>query len=111
MSKSSANRLVQSKWVLIFGGLTWCILFSGCRVGLLLGLLIAGPPTVEPEFDRQTKESMTDKDVTVAVVCFAPTEVRTRFRSFRQTIFTPGWKRTKIGINLRKSEPPSSRPT
>ncbi|MDB5347543.1 MAG: hypothetical protein JWP89_5920 [Schlesneria sp.] len=79
MSKSSANRRVQSKWVLILGGLAWCILFSGCRVGLLLGLLIAGPPTVEPEFDKQTKASMTDKDVTVAVVCFAPTEVRYSF--------------------------------
>lgn len=48
---------------------------------MLLGLLIAGPPTVEPEFDRQTKESMTDKDVTVAVVCFAPTEVRYSFEN------------------------------
>jgi hypothetical protein len=46
---------------------------------MLLGLLIAGPPTVEPEFDKQTKECMTDKDVTVAVVCFAPTEVRYSF--------------------------------
>lgn len=79
MSKSSAYRLIQSKWVLILSGMAWCILFSGCRVGLLLGLLIAGPPTVEPEFDKQTKESMTDKDVTVAVVCFAPTEVRYSF--------------------------------
>jgi len=50
-------------------------------MGMLLGLLISGPPTVEPEFDRQTKESMTEKDVTVAVVCFAPTEVRYSFEN------------------------------
>ena len=41
----------------------------------MLGYLIGGPPSVEAEFDAQTKESMSDKDVTVAVVCFAPNEV------------------------------------
>ena len=57
------------------------LVLSGCRAGMLLGLLIAGPPTVEPEFDKQTKESMTDKEVTVAVVCFAPTEVKYAFEN------------------------------
>lgn len=81
MSIRTAHRLTQSKWLSIFAGIAWCVSFSGCRVGMLLGLLIAGPPTVEPEFDKQTKESMTDKDVTVAVVCFAPTEVRYSFEN------------------------------
>lgn len=58
-----------------------CLVLSGCRPLMLLGLLIAGPPTVEPEFDKQTQESMTDKDVTVAVVCFAPTEVKYSFEN------------------------------
>lgn len=79
MSKRSAYLSIQSQWILLLSGIGFCILFSGCRVGMLLGLLIAGPPTVEPDFDRQTKECMTDKDVTVAVVCFAPTEVRYSF--------------------------------
>ena len=81
MSSHPARRLIPNKWLSILAALAWCVSFSGCRVGMLLGLLIAGPPTVEPEFDKQTKESMTDKDVTVAVVCFAPTEVRYSFES------------------------------
>ena len=81
MSRNATFRLIQRPWLSIVAGLGWCISFSGCRVGMLLGLLIAGPPTVEPEFDRQTKQSMTDKDVTVAVVCFAPTDVRYSFES------------------------------
>ncbi len=52
-----------------------CTMLSGCSYVLFLGYLIGGPPSVEPEFDAQTKESMTDKEVTVAVVCFAPNEV------------------------------------
>ena len=55
--------------------LTACLL-PGCSYALFLGYLIGGPPSIEPEFDAQTNESMTDKDVTVAVVCFAPTDVR-----------------------------------
>jgi hypothetical protein len=52
---------------------------SGCSYILFLGYLIGGPPTIEPDFDVQTKESMTDKDVTVAVVCYAPTDIRYSF--------------------------------
>ncbi len=81
MSSHPTRRLIPNKRLSILAALAWCVSFSGCRVGMLLGLLIAGPPTVEPEFDKQTKESMTDKDVTVAVVCFAPTEVRYSFES------------------------------
>jgi hypothetical protein len=78
---SRSNRLMTKPWLPLLAGLACCLSLSGCRVGMLLGLLIAGPPTVEPEFDKQTKESMTDKDVTVAVVCFAPTEVRYSFEN------------------------------
>ena len=81
MSIRPAHRLIQRKWLSIFVGLAWCFSCSGCRAVLLLGLLIGGPPKVEPEFDRQTTESMTDKDVTVAVVCFAPTEVKYSFEN------------------------------
>jgi hypothetical protein len=52
---------------------------TGCSYLLFLGYLIGGPPSIEPDFDAQTKESMTDKDVTVAVVCYAPTEIRYSF--------------------------------
>lgn len=52
---------------------------TGCSYLLFLGYLIGGPPTIEPDFDSQTKESMTDKDVTVAVICYAPTDIRYSF--------------------------------
>ncbi|MBS0203932.1 MAG: hypothetical protein JSS49_13590 [Planctomycetes bacterium] len=81
MSIRTTRRRIHGSWLSLVAGCAVCLSLSGCRVGMLLGLLIAGPPTVEPEFDRQTKESMTDKDVTVAVVCFAPTEVRYSFEN------------------------------
>ncbi len=52
---------------------------TGCSYLLFLGYLIGGPPSIEPDFDAQTKESFTDKDVTVAVVCYAPTDIRYSF--------------------------------
>jgi hypothetical protein len=52
---------------------------SGCSYLLFLGYLIGGPPTIEPNFDVETKESMTDKDVSVVVVCYAPTDIRYSF--------------------------------
>lgn len=74
------NRPKQLNLVALIAAALWCVSLSGCRVGMLLGLLIAGPPTVEPEFDKQNDgESMTDKGVSVAVVCFAPPEVRYSF--------------------------------
>jgi len=49
---------------------------TGClKEALFIGLLVGGPPSVEPEFDKWTKTSMTDKGVSVAVVCFAPNEI------------------------------------
>jgi len=53
----------------------------GCSYILFLGYLIGGPPSIEPKFDAETKESMTDRGVTVAVICFAPNEVRYNFES------------------------------
>ncbi|MFP6768997.1 MAG: hypothetical protein VB859_12550, partial [Planctomycetaceae bacterium] len=46
---------------------------TGCLKQLLfLGLLIHGPPSIEPDFDSRTGKSMTAKDVKVAVICEAP---------------------------------------
>jgi hypothetical protein len=55
------------------------LLLSGCNYVVLLGYLIGGPPSIEPEFDAITGKSMTEKDVTVAVVCAAPREVKFDF--------------------------------
>ena len=61
--------------------LLFCTITSGCNYLVIFGYLIGGPPSVEPEFDKETKESMTDKDVRVVVVCFAPNEIKYSFES------------------------------
>lgn len=54
---------------------------SGCNWIILLGYLIGGPPSIEPEFDVETQKSMTDKDVVVAVVCYADKTIKWDFDS------------------------------
>ena len=74
--------LATSKRVsMLFAASLLCCVLSGCSYVMIFGYLIGGPPSVEPQFDKETKESMTDKDVRVAVVCFAPTEIRYSFES------------------------------
>ena len=52
-------------------------LLSGCNYAILLGYLIGGPPSIEPELEAAVPDvSFTDKDVNVAVVCYAPTELK-----------------------------------
>lgn len=52
-----------------------CFVTSGCNYIVLLGYLIGGPPSIEPDFDAMTKKSLTEKDIVVAVACYAPKEV------------------------------------
>ncbi|HET6425531.1 MAG TPA: hypothetical protein VFG20_17715 [Planctomycetaceae bacterium] len=63
-----------------------CLPLSGCSYVLFLGYLIGGPPSVEPPFDSETKECMTDKDVTVAVICFAPKDVKYGFEKIDEEL-------------------------
>ncbi|MGH7127703.1 MAG: hypothetical protein ACREJB_05330 [Planctomycetaceae bacterium] len=57
---------------------------AGCNYLMLAGLLIGGFPSIEPKFDKMTGQSMTDKDVTVAVVCYVPTDVKYSFNDLDQ---------------------------
>lgn len=61
----------------------WAVaaMLCGCNYVVLAGYLIGGPPSIEPDFDKTTQKSMTDKDVTVAVVCYAPPELKWDFHS------------------------------
>lgn len=52
---------------------------SGCAQMVLLGYLIGGPPSIEPDFDAATGESLSAPNVTAAVVCYAPTELKWDF--------------------------------
>lgn len=60
---------------------------AGCLQQILfLGYLIGGPPSIEPDFETMTKKSLTDKDVTVAVVCYAPVELQHDFSKVDQEV-------------------------
>jgi hypothetical protein len=58
---------------------TAALAVSGCNYLIFAGYLLGGPPSIAPAFDVETGLSMTDEDVTVAVVCYAPTEIRYDF--------------------------------
>ncbi len=49
---------------------------TGCQAVVLLGYLIAGPPSIEPDFEKQTKKSLTEKGKTTLVLCYAPKELK-----------------------------------
>jgi hypothetical protein len=65
--------------------LTTCLLLAlvctnaGCNYIVLLGYLIGGPPSIEPDYDAMTSESLTNPGIVVAVACFAPKEVQYSF--------------------------------
>ena len=52
------------------------LLLCGCNYVMGIGYLVGGPPSIEPDFDRMTNKCLTDRDVTVAVACYAPTELK-----------------------------------
>lgn len=49
---------------------------SGCKQFMLLGLILGGPPSIEPDFDAETGKALDIPDVTVAVICYAPMDVK-----------------------------------
>ena len=57
--------------------LAMLLLFAmpGCNYFIVLGYLIGGPPQVEPAFEKATGKSFTDRNVQVAVVCYAPDDL------------------------------------
>lgn len=78
-NRADHSRRGASRWALLFLAGLLCCPLTGCSYILFLGYLIGGPPSIEPDFDRETKECMTDKGVTVAVICFAPKPVKYSF--------------------------------
>lgn len=52
---------------------------SGCNYFVPLAYLIGGPPSIEPDFDVMTKKSLSEKEITVAVVAYAPPELKWDF--------------------------------
>lgn len=79
------------KWTApaLIAGLLLSLVQTGCVEQILtIGYLIGGPPTIEPEFDKATKTSLSDGKARVAVVCYAPNEVRLQYDSVDQHLGT-----------------------
>lgn len=71
---------VIRRWLPAGTALALMAVAAGCiNQMMFVGLLLGGFPSIEPDFDKQTGKSMTDKDVVVAVVCYAPTELKFDF--------------------------------
>jgi hypothetical protein len=49
---------------------------AGCNVVLLVGYLLGGPPSIEPDFHKQTGQKLDGRNTTVLVLCYAPTELK-----------------------------------
>ncbi len=59
---------------------------SGCKQFIMLSYIIGGPPSIEPEFDRQTGHQLTEYGVKVAVVCYAPDELKWDYDSLDEHV-------------------------
>ena len=77
------HQIKSRSWFWTAGSLLGAVLaainLSGCAQFVILSYLIHGPPTIEPDFDAETGLSMSAPGKTVAVVCFAPTELQWKF--------------------------------
>ena len=76
MTASETMRRRTSVW--LAGALILAVgaCLQGCAQFVLLSYIIGGPPSIEPGFDAETGLSLKGKDKTVAVVCYAPTELQ-----------------------------------
>lgn len=52
------------------------LLQSGCNVVILLGYLISGPPSIEPDFHKKTNLWLNESGKTTAVICYAPKRLK-----------------------------------
>ena len=59
---------------------------TGCQQFIVLSYLLGGPPSIEPDFDTQTGESMSKPNVKVAVVGYAPPELQWNFPQIHQEV-------------------------
>ena len=78
LRRNHRNRPLPVMLQLLLTGMM-LVAIPGCNYFLLLGYLIGGPPQLEPLFEKETGKSMTDKDIRVAVVCYASDELKYQF--------------------------------
>jgi len=82
---STNRRSLRWRLLTLAPALMLLLFHSGCasplNVIMTLGYLIGGPPSIEPDFDAQTKKSLSEKKKTTLVLCYAPTELKWDFES------------------------------
>lgn len=64
----------SAAWMALVGSVI-VLTASGCNTVLLLGYLIGGPPTIEPDFTKTTKKQM-EKAKLAVVICYAPDQLK-----------------------------------
>lgn len=79
MVSQSHPRTTRRHWLQLAGICLLLLMTAGCQQFVILSYLIGGPPSIEPDFDKETGQSLKGKDKTVAVVCFAPKELLMEF--------------------------------
>ena len=79
LTSKSGTTSTRRRWLWLVGACFSLLLTCGCQQFVILSYLIGGPPSIEPDFDKETGLSMRGKDKTVAVVCFAPKEMLLEF--------------------------------
>ena len=77
---------------------------SGCNYVVLAGYLIGGPPSIEPDFDAMTGKSMTDHNVKVVVVCYAPKKLQLKYPRVHKEL--EKYVATKLTMHHVKVAPP-----
>jgi hypothetical protein len=75
----SGQTVARRKWLWLLGACLSLLLTAGCQQFVILSYLIGGPPSIEPDFNKETGLSLKGKENTVAVVCFAPREMLLEF--------------------------------
>lgn len=66
----------RAPWTAIVLTAALSLTASGCNQVVLLGYMLGGPPSIEPDFDRETGKGLDNPDYRVAVICFAPTSMK-----------------------------------
>ena len=69
----------RRRWLGLAGACLSLALMAGCHQFPILRYPIGEPPSIEPDFDKETGICLKDKKKTVAVVCLAPREMLLEF--------------------------------
>jgi hypothetical protein len=72
----------------LFAMSLFALVLPGCAQFVILGYLLGGPPHIEPEFDRETKETFVGNDAKVAVVCWADPQIKLKYSKIDTEVAT-----------------------